>query len=132
MVAFTAHSNSLTRCFLTQFQAWVLTNFARADRSYEAYDLTPNELADLLRPWVEHAEHILSSELRQLFPEHARILRGLFNHVLDRIERHCYRCGERFADILLNLSPLEDILIALDLAQHGLIGDLQQQATEAV
>ncbi len=108
--------------FLAEFQTWVLNDFARADRSIEAYDLAPDELADLLRPWIELAAHVLGKELRQLHAEDARVLRGLLNHALDRIERHCDRRGQRFADVLLDLYPLEDILIALAFVEHGLTG----------
>lgn len=112
---------ALTARFLAEFQTWILTDFARADRSIEAYDLPSDELADLLRPWVEMATHALDKELHLLHPEDAHVLRGLFNHALDRIERHCDRYGQRFADALLDLSAVEDLMVAFQLCENGFV-----------
>lgn len=113
--------DSPTTGFIAEFQAWVLTDFARADRSVEAYDLDCDALTSLLRLRVDLACQVIAPRLRELEPEDARVLRGLFNHTLDRIEQHCNRCEQRFADALLDLSPLDDVLIALALAEDGLL-----------
>lgn len=113
----------------TNFQVWLLTDFARVARSVESYGLDPSELTERLCPWVQL---IAQSDFRTLLPEDAAILRSLLNQALDRIERHCDRYGQRFADVLLDLSPLEDILVALMLAEVGLFYQPQQNCAEGI
>jgi len=111
--------------FIMQFEQWLLTDFARADRSIQAYNLDPEELVDLLRPWVELASELIGPRLGQLHPHDARALRGLINHALHRLEHHCDRREQRFADVLSLLHPLDDLLVALSLAERGLFQNQQ-------
>lgn len=122
----------LAKCFQAEFGGWLLTDFARADRSVEAYALDPDELVHLLQPWVETMCRAITPWLRQIHPANAAALRTFLNHALDRVEHHCDRAEVRFAEVLLDLSPIEDLLTALSLAELGLFYQLQQNCAEGI
>jgi hypothetical protein len=82
-------------------------------------NVEPTELASLLRPWMRDAHRVIGSVL--LVPEQAGELRSLFNRALDHLERACTERAQPFADFLILLSPIEDVLTALSMAERGLL-----------
>lgn len=93
------------------FQEWFLSDFSRSTGSL-------SDRVDLLRPWAEDIRLIIGPILRA--PEAARQLRAILNGALDHIEA-CSTQVERFADALILLHPVDDILVALSLADSGLL-----------
>ena len=99
------------RMFNNSFASWCPTLASTCGAGVVEMD----ELIGMISPWVLEAKTLVCSlGLRELADE-GRRLKSLFNVALDAIETCCARRGFRFAEILIHLDPLEDLLAGLSL-----------------
>ncbi len=104
--------------FIRKFETWLFNEFRCPLNAEDERTPDPAELTLALLPWVSALRSLgLNGTLRDISPEQAAKLVCLINHALDQLEKEYVRSGAAAAVMMLALSPVDDILVFLSLAQ---------------
>jgi len=101
--------------FTQEFEAWLFGDFGRLVRAGVRGIAAPEELTSSLVPWVDALRELGErAKLALIKPEEAAKLSCLVNHALNQLER----CGASAGVMMLDLSPVDDLLVFLQLRQQ--------------
>ena len=104
--------------YIVRFEGWVRDDFRKIIRSLRMDEDNPAELTAIVLPWTTEAQQLAAQGMLRVMTtcEAGRLL-GIINLALDEIEHACDSRQIAFVDILALLYPIEDLVVALRIAQ---------------
>ena len=100
--------------FLSELEAWVSGEFQRGIILAPSGTPDMSDLVSSFRPWIDEIASLGNlGTLSVISPLQAAKLYSLVSEVLNHLQECCWRCGHPPSDMMLALSPIDDVLVFL-------------------